>query len=90
MITIQGMAEHTGASRAQIQKLTKGAQFPDPLGVVERSTVWDREQIIEWFEENPVRTIYTTHAEREARTPRLDNAMATAFLTGDFARFQNR
>jgi len=84
LIKREGIVELTGASASQIYTTTNRPQFPEPRERLGSIRYWDVGEVMEFFVDNPIRTISDRRGAILEKPPQIDNDMATAFITGKF------
>lgn len=70
-------------SRSKMLILTanKKFNFPNPIGTLDRSDVWQKKEVMAWLKNNDINSMHKP-APKGVAIPYLDNSLARQFIIG--------
>ena len=85
LITRKGLVALTRVSKSKIANIvhSKFLNFPNPAGKIDRETVWNRAEVLDWLETHDVHAdlpLLSGNGNPGNGKPGLDNKLALEFL----------
>ena len=85
LITRKDLVHLTGVSKSKIANIvhSKFLNFPNPAGKIDRETVWNRAEVLDWLETHDVHAdlpLLSGNGNLGNGKPGLDNKLALEFL----------